>query len=205
MKLIDLSYPISDGMFRYPGPYHPDVRVEQTGSYERDKCEVRKLTLGTHTGTHVDAPRHFDPKGKTIDKIPLEMLVAEAEVFDVTHRRPGEEIGLCDLEPKRLKEGDIALLRTDWSAYWGGDFYKNPPRLAVEAAQALLEAGAVALGVDFPLDHDVHHAVLGRGRLLIENLVNLDQIPSKRCRLFALPLKVEGADGAPARVVAVVE
>lgn len=205
MKMIDLSYPIYQGMFKFWGDYHPEVEVEQTGTYERDQCMVHKLTLGTHSGTHIDAPRHFFPDGQTIDRVPLSMLVTEAVVFNLTDKGPNSRITLQEVDCSRLAEGEAALFNTGWSCQWGKGFYENFPVLEVEVAEKLMERGAASLAVDFPLGTDVHQAVLGSGKLLIENLTSLDQISADRVQLIALPLKFLEGDGAPARVIAVEE
>jgi kynurenine formamidase len=208
MRMIDLSFPIAEGMFRFPREYHPRVRVEVVGTYQKHRCQVRRVTLGTHTGTHVDAPRHFFPAGATIDSIPLEMLVTEAALFDAPGA-PGDVIGRQHLPVSgappagEIQPGQTALLRTGWWRRWGADFYDNPPRLDVAAASKLLDAGVAALAVDFPVGIAIHQLVLGRGRLLIENICRLDEIRARRFWLVALPLKIADGDGAPARVVAV--
>jgi len=206
--MIDLSFPIAEGMFRFPREYHPEVRVEVIGTYEEHRCQVRRLTLGTHTGTHVDAPRHFFPQGATIDSIPLDMLLTEAVLFDAPGA-PGTVIGRQHVPAGgappagELQAGQTAMLRTGWWRRWGADFYDNPPRLEAAAAAGLLDAGAVAIAVDFPVGIDIHELVLGRGKLLIENICRLDEIQARRFWLLALPLRISDGDGAPARVVAV--
>jgi len=205
VRIVDLSHEIYAGMFKFPGAYHPKVEVEQTGFYERDKCLVHKLVLGTHTGTHVDAPRHFFPEGETVDRIPLGWLLAEAVVFDLTGKGPGEPITEEDLDVSKVGEGEIALVKTGWYRRWGRDFYQNPPLFSPELARKLVGRGVVGLAVDIPLSHEVHRVVLGAGRILIENLTNLEEIRVERVRLLALPLKVREGDAAPARVVAIVE
>ena len=205
VRIIDLSHDIYEGMFKFPGAYHPKVEMEQTGFYERDKCVVHKLVLGTHTGTHIDAPYHFFADGRTIDQIPLEWFVAEAVVFDLSGKGPGEPITEEEVDVSKVGEGEVALIKTGWYKRWGKDFYQNPPKFSVELARKLVERGVVALAVDIPLDHDVHRVVLGAGRLLIENLTNLDEVRPGRLRLLALPLKIRGGDASPARVLAIIE
>lgn len=205
MRIVDLSHEVYPGMFKFPGAYHPEVEMEQTGFYERDKCVVHKLVMGTHAGTHVDAPYHFFPEGKTIDQIPLHWLIAEAVVFGLGGKGPGEPITEEDVDVSKVGEGEVALFNTGWFKRWGRDFYQNPPLFSTELAKKLVERGVVALAVDIPLNYEVHRVVLGAGRLLIENLTNLDEIKADRAKLLAFPLKLRGSDAAPARVVAFVE
>jgi len=202
MRIVDLSFPISHGMFRFPRDYHPEVGIEVTGTYQRDRCQVRRLTLGTHTGTHIDAPRHFFPQGAAIDVVPLDMLITPAVVFDAPGE-PGSIIGQQHVPASELRSGETAVIRTGWWRRWGKDFYENPPRLDAAAASALLDAGAVSIAVDFPLGADIHELVLGCGKLLVENLCRLDELAARRFWLAALPLKITDGDGAPARVAAV--
>jgi kynurenine formamidase len=202
MRIVDLSLPISHGMFRFPRDYHPEVRVEVTGTYEKDRCQVRRLTLGTHAGTHVDAPRHFFAQGTSIDMVPLEMLITPAVVFDAPGE-PGSIIGQQHMPASELRGGEAAIIRSGWWRRWGNDFYENPPRLDAAAATEVLDAGAASIAVDFPLGVDIHELVLGRGKLLLENLCRLDELTARRFWLVALPLKVADGDGAPARIAAV--
>ena len=205
MRIFDLSYPIHDHMFRFQADYHPDVQVEQTGTYEKNLCVVHKLTLGTHAGTHVDAPAHFFPDGTTIDNVPLEMLVCEAVRVDLRPTLPLRQIEPEDVARAEVRPGDSVLLQTGWEDRWGTDFYVDPPALTLIACRQLLDAGAASLAVDFPLGLDIHREVLGRGKILIENLTGLHALTATRLRLIALPLKIRSGDGAPARVVAIEE
>ena len=94
MKIIDLSLPIEEGMMTFPTHWHPVVEVTVLGRHGIEGRETRKIVLGTHTGTHADAPRHFIPNGGTIDEIPLEILIGPASVADFTDCRALQEIGL---------------------------------------------------------------------------------------------------------------
>jgi len=202
MRMVDLSFPLSHGMFRFPREYHPEVQVEITGTYQEHRSQVRRLTMGTHSGTHVDAPRHFFADGMTVDVVPLDMLITEAVVFDAPGD-PGAVISAADVPAAAMGGARTAVIRTGWWRRWGQDFYDNPPRLGLDAAGGLLDAGAGAIAVDFPVGLDVHELVLGRGKLLIENICRLDDLRLRRFWLIAMPLKVAEGDGAPARVAAV--
>jgi arylformamidase len=203
MKIIDLTYPIYQGMFKFWGDWHCAVEVEPTALYDRDRCSVHKLVLATHTGTHVDAPRHFFAEGMPIDRVALDRLVTDAVVYHLRDKGPQSRITLADVDLERIAPGETALLNTGWYRHWDGDFYQDFPVMDEEVAQAFVDRGAAALAVDIPLMPVVHGIVLGAGRLLIENLTNLDEITTERVQLIALPLKFRDGDGAPARVVAV--
>src|SRR5271168_5192186 len=92
MKIVDLSLPVEEGMMTFPTHWHPVVEVTILGRHGIEGRETRKIVLGTHIGTHADAPRHFIPNGATIDEIPLELLVGPATVVDFTGCRPLQEI-----------------------------------------------------------------------------------------------------------------
>jgi len=202
-KLIDLSVDLYEGMTKFTGEYHAKFASEITGTYERNKCLVHRIEMATHTGTHIDAPLHFIRDGNTIDKIPLEVLISTAHVIDLKGKGAGSVITAKDVEHIKSYKNAGALLKTGWYHHWDtGDFYNNAPALAEEAARLLVERGAAFLAVDIPLSGQVHHIVLGAGRILIENLTNLDAITVKQIKLYALPLRIRKADAAPARVVA---
>lgn len=203
MRFIDLTHPIHHGMFKFWGDYHPNVEVEITGTYERDKCQVRKLTIGTHTGTHIDAPRHFFPAGVSIDQVPVSRFVVDAHVVDLTGKMSGGTISTDDLPDLKFLPGNALILKIGWDAHWGtDDFYKDFPVLDPDTGKALIGLGVSALAVDIPLMPDIHEIFLSSGALLIENLCNLTLIAKPQVTLIAMPLKVQDGDGAPARVIA---
>lgn len=217
--MIDLSHPITDGMMVYPGD--PAVAVRDALTVERDGVAVAALALGSHTGTHVDAPAHTIAGGATLDRIPLELLSGDALVLDAAARaRDRLPIGSADLGLDALADvPPIVLIRTGWDRYFGTERAVAHPHLAPEAAARLLGLGMRVLGVDalspdptgcapeeghqgdegsgFP----VHAAVLGAGGLIIENLRGLERLGA-RVRVGVFPLPLANADGAPARVVA---
>lgn len=216
-RIIDLSFPIHEGMTTFPSHWHPVVEVTQLGRHGIENRETRKVVLGTHTGTHVDAPSHFIPGGPTIDRIPLDRLMGRAAVVDLTPCADLHEVGLAELK-RAVGNGreSILLLRYDWSERWGrGDYYSRYPFLSQEAARWLVGRGTQVLGMDTPspdnprhgwqtpLDSPNHKTLLGRGVVLVEYLCHLKKIRSKKADFFALPLKIRDGDGAPARCVAV--
>ena len=88
-RIIDLTYPIHEGMTTFPAHWHPVVEITVLGRHGIENRETRKLILGTHTGTHCDAPRHFVPGGKTVDLLPLDIFIGPAFVMDFSDSRPG--------------------------------------------------------------------------------------------------------------------
>ena len=177
---------------------------------------TRRLVLGTHTGTHLDAPLHFIPGGGTVDSIAIERLVGPAQVADLSYCGPLSEVSRDALEralggsPRHSR----VLLRFDWSRRFVDlGFYSESPYLSIEACQWLLDGGVDVLGMDTPspdnpehgqdseVDSPNHQLRLGAGVILLEYLANLEAL-SEEVLLLALPLPVQGADGAPMRVIA---
>lgn len=210
MRIVDLSHEYADDMPLYPGQATPSfldiARVEQDG------YAMSEYRLLNHIGTHVDAPSHQIAGGDTLDEIPLERLVTDAVTVDLSGREVGP-IGREELEPLigDLGEGDWLFLCSgngrNWGseAYWTGWSYPD-----AEAARALIERGIVGIGFDGPSadpvdteTFDLHKVWLGTGRMILENLTNLDLLPA-RTQVVVAPLKVRAANGAPARVLAFV-
>ncbi|HVI08326.1 MAG TPA: cyclase family protein [Candidatus Binatia bacterium] len=217
MKIIDLSLSIEEGMMTFPTHWHPVVEITILGRHGIEGRETRKIVLGTHIGTHADAPRHFIPGGGTIDEVPLDVLVGPATVADFTGCRPLLEIDIADLEkklggnvPQRL------ILRTGWSDYFGHlKFYNEYPFLSEAAARWLVEKGVRLIAMDTPSpdnpahsrgtskDSPNHKVLLGAGVVLVEYVANLKALTKSEVELIVMPLKLKGCDGSPARVAAI--
>jgi kynurenine formamidase len=204
MRIVDLSYQIYPGMFRFLGDYHPEVKVEVTGTYERDRCEVRRLTIGTHSGTHVDAPAHFIPGGQTIEQVPLDVLFARTQMIDAWTEVEGTVLPGALFDDADFARVGGVLIRTGWERRWGdAAFYRGFPALAGGVIQRLMARGCKHLAVDFPLTTEVHQVALGGGAVLMENLCNVAAITERRPLLSALALRLRGGDASPTRVVAI--
>lgn len=196
MALIDLTRALTPGMPVYPGD--PSVRFDGHADYGTDGFRVTALHLGTHSGTHVDAPAHFLPGGETVDRLALDALLGPARVM-----------ALADAHPE-LARGERVILRSGWSERWGDDDYFSAfPGLSRSLAEQLAEAPVALVGLETPSLHPdaaedarLHRLLLGRGIVIVENLVNVERLP-KRFHLIVLPLPLGGLDGAPVRVVAV--
>jgi len=218
MRIIDLSYSIQEGMTTFPGHWHPIVEITQVGRFGIENRETRKFTMGTHCGTHIDAPRHFIPDGPTIEQIPLEWLVGPARVLDFTPVKVSKkEFGVEDF---RQRLGDHKterlILRFDWSDHWGSmSFYSEHPFITEEAGHWLVERGIRVLAMDTPQvdspdhgrtgskDSPLHKIMLSAGLVFVENCTNLRQISRPEVEFVVLPLNIRGADGAPARAIAI--
>lgn len=216
-RIVDLTYPIHEGMTTFPVHWHPVVEIAVMGRHGIENRETRKVLLGTHTGTHCDAPRHFVPGGASLDEIPLSTFIGPAVVLDLSGSERLREVSVGDLERKLgARRPERLVLRYDWSRHWGTmEFYRGNPHLAVAAAQWLVGRGVRLLAMDTPMpdnpahgrdsdcDSPVHKVLLGAGVILVEYLCNLDQLSRDEVDLVVLPLKVAGADGAPVRCVAI--
>ncbi|MDA8195012.1 MAG: cyclase family protein [Thermaerobacter sp.] len=211
MPLVDLSVPWGPDVQPLDG--HPRIRFEPVTTHEREGRSNTRVEFSIHTGTHIDAPFHFFPEGKTIDQIPLAVFIGPAIAVDVTRfGSPRQAITLDNLFAAGIADvalsGIRLLLRTDWATqHWNQpDLYTKNPYLAQDAAQWLANQGIAALGLDFAVDSEFpypnHYVFLGKEILLMENLINLDRLGSRPFTLMALPLRVVGGDGGPARVVA---
>jgi arylformamidase len=217
-RFVDLSLPVFQGMQTFPVHWHPVVRITVLGTLEVEHRETRELLLGTHTGTHCDAPSHFISKGATIDEIPLETLIGPAFVIDFSDAKPFQQIEIADLEAKLGKrKPDRIVIRYDWSDHVGTDiYYSDHPFLSEEAASWLVERGVKLIAMDTPMpdnpihgfgcdiDSPIHKIVLGAGVILVEYLCNLRSLPAGDIELIIMPLKIVGGDGSPVRAVGVV-
>lgn len=217
MKMIDLSLPIEEGMMTFPTHWHPVVEITILGRHGIEGRETRKLLLGTHIGTHADAPRHFIPGGGSIDEIPLDVLIGPATVLDFTGCRPLQEIDTPDLEQKLGdKVSPRLILRTGWSQYFGNlKFYDQYPFFSEGAARWLVEKGVRLIAMDTPSpdnpahsrgtskDSPNHKVLLGAGVVLVEYLTNLNALSLSEVELIVLPLKLKGCDGSPVRCIAI--
>jgi kynurenine formamidase len=208
VQVIDLTHAFANGMPVFPGL--PEPAFEPIAKVEEDGYAMTSYRMLNHIGTHVDAPAHQIAGGDTLDEIGLDRLVTEALTLDVSDRPPGP-MTRQELEPHlaKIRAGDIVFLYSNngrnWGteAYWTGWSYPD-----ADAAQALIERGISAIGFDGPsadpvdsTTYELHRVWLGAGRMIIENATNLDQLP-ERANVVVAPLKVRAANGAPARIFA---
>ena len=209
MRAVDLTHTFANGMPVFPGL--PEPAFEPIANVEDDGYAMTSYRMLNHIGTHVDAPAHQIAGGDTLDEIGLERLVTDAVTIDVSQRDPHGAVSLAELEPHldRVRAGDIVLFYSDnarnygTDAYWTGWSYPD-----ADAARALIDRGISAIGFDGPsadpvdsTTYDLHRIWLGAGRMILENVNNLDLLP-ERSQIVVAPMKVAGANGAPARIFA---
>jgi len=202
---IDISVPIYSGMVHWPDD--PDVRIERVHDLSRgDAANVSRLELGAHTGTHMDAPRHFLADGAGLDELPLDATIGPARVIRIAQPRA---IVPEELEAHRLRAGERVLFRTQNSerCWKNNQFVEDFVYISAAAAQFLVQRQVRTVGIDYlsvgGYVHDgveTHQILLGAGIWLIEGL-NLAAVKPGAYELVCLPLRVVGADGAPARAI----
>jgi arylformamidase len=209
MGVVDLTHTYQNGMPVFPGL--PDPVFEAIATVDQDGYAMTRYSMLNHIGTHVEAPAHQIAGGDTLDEIGLERLVTEALTIDVSRRKPHGPIPLSELEPEldKVRAGDVVLFYSDNArnygsdAYWTGWSYPD-----ADAARALIEREISAVGFDGPsadpvdtTTFDLHRIWLGAGRMILENVANLDRLP-ERAPIVVAPMKVARANGAPARIFA---
>jgi len=202
---IDVSVPIYSGMVHWPD--NPAVRIERIQDLSRgDAANVSRLELGAHTGTHMDAPRHFLADGAGLDELPLDATIGPARVIPIAHP---QAILPAELEAHRLRAGERVLFRTRNSERCWNDnrFVEDFVYIRAAAAQFLVQRQVRTVGIDYlsvgGYAHDgveTHRILLGAGIWLIEGL-NLAAVSPGSYDMICLPLRVAGADGAPARAI----
>lgn len=232
--IIDLSHAYGEDTLYWPTSPSRFEKVELAYGESPGGWFYSAYTISTpeHGGTHLDAPIHFDVNGQTTDQIPLESLVGKAVVIDVSDQASKDRNYLLTdrdvlaFEEKhgRIETGTIVLLRTGWSRFWPdaksylgddtpGDASKLEfPSFGADAARLLVEdRGAAVLGVDTAstdygksTDYPVHRIAAARNVSNLENLTNLEKLPPTGALVIALPMKIEGGSGGPARVIALV-
>ena len=205
MRVIDLSLPVSNSM--------PGVDIQPAKQLEVDGWNATTLSLYSHAGTHMDAPKHFLPDGGALDSLNLETLVGPATVVNVAPAQPKQLLIPSDLDGVNVTPGCRLLLRTDWHTRYGTPQYRDRlPRISLELAQWLVERQVGLIGVEPPSVADVNnmqeltevHETLFRGNVVIvEGLAHLDQLSQPQIEFVALPLRVVSGDGSPVRAIAI--
>lgn len=202
MKVFDISVPIHSEMIVYEG--NPGVALESWESIaEGATANVSRISLGAHTGTHVDAPLHFLEDGPGSEAIDVSRLIGPAVVVDA---RDLEELDADSLASLDIAEGaERVLLKTRNSRHWERDsFTRDFVRLDGSGARFVIEHGIAVIGIDYLSIGDVeaHRLLLSADVIPLEGL-DLREVDPGEYELLCLPLRIEGSDGAPARAVLV--
>jgi arylformamidase len=196
LRIIDITRTLSGKTVSFPGDPPPQFSQRDAGLYL-----ISDLVMNSHSGTHIDAPVHYLKTGDTIDTVPLDHLIGPCRVIDVSS--VGSEITASDLK-SRLGTSKRILLKTKFSGET--QFREDYPHLSLDAAELLSAHGILSVGIDsfsieaFVCDGSVHRKLLGNGCIIIE-LLDLSVVNEGDYEMAALPLRLAGLDGAPARVV----
>ena len=233
-QLVDLSHGYGESTLYWPTELSAFDKEEQAFGMTEGGWFFSSYTVCTpeHGGTHLDAPIHFAEDGASTEQIPLENLLAPAVVIDVSeqaardrnYRLTANDVHKFEQQHGKIAIGTIVLMRTDWSAHWpdalaylgddtpGDETNLQFPGFGAEATRILTEQRKVALlgidtaSVDYGKSQDyiVHRIGAAQGVPNLENLTNLNQLPATGAIIIALPMKIEGGSGGPARVVALI-
>lgn len=203
MKFYDITWPIFNGMTAYKD--RAVVAIKATKTYEQDGVRESLITIGSHTGTHIDAPAHFLKEGKSLEEINPLACVGFAQVIDMTHVESC--IAAAEIKELRIEPRTIVLFKTKNSARSVQDpFDHNFVYIDASAAQALTELHVQAVGIDYlgieraQPGHETHTLLLQHNILILEG-IRLGHVAAGNYFLWCLPLCIPGIDGVPARAV----
>ena len=207
--LIDLSHPLKQGQPSFPGD--PELHIETHYTTQMAaRCNVSRLSLGSHQGTHLDAMFHFVDQGKTLDQMPLDWFFGPAHLLRIP-KTAREEITVEDFQKYEefLTPGSRIIFETGWQSEFGQPhFFTDFPSMTQDAARYLASKKLRLIGMDTPTPsrdgYEVHHILLGQEMVIVESLANLDKAPDA-FTFIGFPLNIAGRDGSPIRAVAWVD
>lgn len=205
-KYYDLSASISEKLVTFPGD--PQYKIENIRSLEKgSKFHLSKIHLGNHTGTHIDYPSHVIKNGKNSNDFPIESLIGHGLIVEV----PSTESSITKefIKKQAILENDFVFFKTSNSRLSKtANFTDNYVYIEPEAAEELLKKRVKIVGIDYisvdkyeSEDLPVHKALLSNNVLIVEGL-ELNNVPSGRCKIYIMPIKINKMDGLPARVMA---
>ena len=205
MKIIDMTLTYEEGM--------RGVTFEYAKSKSVDGWNSKTLHLYSHAGTHMDAPFHFEVNNQTIDEFEVSRFVCDSWVIPIdAHAEQKIKLEDLGIYADLIKKGDGVILKTGWSAYVNENKYRGAlPGIHESLAHWFAGKGINILAVETPSIADVmdmeevtkiHEILLGGDIIIVEGLTNLGSVSKEKVKLIALPLKIKGGDGAPARVIA---
>ena len=218
-KLIDLTHPLKENIPYWDAhcSFHHNNTLDYSDCTTEVKFRVQNITTPAGIGTHIDAPAHCDPIGKTIDKINLDECVAHCVVIDISHKIhetyqcSPEDIINFENQHQLIKPKDFVIIWTGWSKFWGEpEKYRNNlvfPSISKEAAQLLLTRNIAGLGIDTlgpdtpESGYPVHQLMLGNGKYLLENIANANLLPPAGSFILFAPLLIAGGTEAPLRLM----
>jgi len=209
-EIVDLTQTLQKGVTVYPG--EPEATIEVVATVETDGYKTTHLDIRSHTGTHIDCPAHFYSNGSTTDNTPLSTFIGNGIALDCRSFAGSELIPWSFIaqhlsQPEHI---DFILLFTGQSKTWCTPQYLDPfPTQTPEATRFLIDYGIKGIGIDAisidaidTNDYASHHLLLSNGKIIIENLCNLDQLFNRKFTFCCFPLKINQGDGSPVRAVA---
>lgn len=210
MKVTDLTHIIYSDMPVFPGTEQPIL--EKANTLEKDGFQEAKITMYSHTGTHIDAPAHMLSNGPYLDNLDIEHFIGNATILDFSNGKM-ELIDVDSLKPyeEKIKNVEFIIIKTGWSKYWGDKkYYEDFPSLSEESAKWLSEFNLKGIGIDaISIDNiksttfAVHKILMSKNIIIIENLTNLNSISKEYFILSIMPLKNKNADGSPVRAISI--
>jgi len=205
-RAYDISVALGEESIDYPGdtPYSRElIRTLKDG----DNCNLSRLTMSPHSGTHIDFPAHFISGGKTVDQYSVADFILSANVVEIKDK---EAIRPHELENPLIEPGDALLFKTENSRQgWcrSGVFLENFVHMAPEAADFCIEKRVALAGIDYITIEQygdngfpVHHKLLGNNSLILEG-IDLLEVPPGRYTLICLPLKIKACEASPVRAI----
>lgn len=207
MRVVDFTHVLRREMPVYPGTPLPELAV--ASNWERDGFHETRLTLHSHTGTHMDAPAHLFPAGATLDALPPARFAGTALVVPCAGAGAVLHMDLLAPVKDAADRADFLLFHTGWDRLWGqAAYFEGYPVPGEDVVDYLLASGKKGVGLDTvsvdPVGDEalpIHRRLLGGGLVIVENLTNLAAAGGEPFTFCALPLHYEKADGAPVRAV----
>lgn len=212
MSIIDLSLTIDNGCMTCGTPWHEKVSIEPLGTIASVGRNTSRIVLGSHTATHMDAPVHFISNGKGIESVLLKQCIGDVTCVDLRHIGEGQIVNTSDLTDVSVTERMLFIF--SWYKKWKTDkYYCCFPFFSYDAIRHLVKGGMRLMAMDTPSPDDGnaitskrdspnHRLLLAKDIIIIEYLTNTDEIDlEKKYEIIALPLKIAGIDGSPARVI----
>lgn len=202
MKIYDISMEIHEEMIVYKNKIEKKPKIRVTNDFLSSNSYESTITLGMHTGTHIDAPLHMIEGGETTDSIPLENCIKKCKVIDFTNIT--NKITQEDLQQKEISKGDFILLKTRNS--FSPEFDFEFVYLEKSGAEYLRDIGICGVGIDAlgieraQAGHETHKTLLSKGIIILEGL-QLKEVPEGEYTIYALPLKIRNVEAAPVRAV----
>ncbi len=202
MKIYDISMEIHEEMIVYKNKIEKKPKIRVTNDFLSSNSYESTITLGMHTGTHIDAPLHMIEGGETTDSIPLENCIKKCKVIDLTNIT--NKITQEDLQQKEISKGDFILLKTRNS--FSPEFDFEFVYLEKSGAEYLRDIGICGVGIDAlgieraQAGHETHKTLLSKGIIILEGL-QLKEVPEGEYTIYALPLKIRNVEAAPVRAV----